>query len=116
MILGVLDDLLFSSKIRAAAGQAGTSVTFARSPEAALDDMRRAPPSLVIFDLDNPRANALAIVAAMKQDESLASVRTVGYASHVHADVIQAARKAGIDEVLARSAFVQRLGDILRTP
>ena len=36
----------------------------------------------------------------MKQDPALASIPTVGYASHVQTDVINAARQAGVGEVL----------------
>ena len=49
----------------------------------------------------------------MKEDPALASIPTVGYASHVQTDVINAARQAGVGEVLARSAFVQQLAEIL---
>ena len=49
----------------------------------------------------------------MKADPALASIPTVGYASHVQTDVINAARQAGVGEVLARSAFTQQLADIL---
>ena len=113
MILAVLDDLMFTSKIKTAAAQLGVAVTFARSADAALSEMRKTSPSLVILDLNNPRTNPLGLVASMKQDPALASVPTVAYASHVQTDVIDAARRAGINEVLARSAFTQRLADIL---
>ncbi len=49
----------------------------------------------------------------MKQDPALAAIPTVGYASHVQTDVINAARQAGVGEVLPRSAFVQQLAEIL---
>jgi PleD family two-component response regulator len=114
MILAVLDDLMFTSKIKAAAGQLGVTVTFARSSDAALAKMRRNAPSLVILDLNNPRTDPLGTVGAMKSDAALASIPTLGFASHVQIDVIDAARKAGVDEVLARSAFTMRLGEILR--
>ena len=52
----------------------------------------------------------------MKSDPGLRAIRTLGYVSHVQTDVINAARAAGIDEVLARSAFSDRLGQILTTP
>ena len=113
MILAVLDDLMFTSKIKTAASQLGVAVTFARSADAALAQMRKTTPSLVILDLNSPRTNALALVAGMKQDPALATVRTVGYASHVQADVIAADRAAGVDDVLARSAFTARLAEIL---
>jgi PleD family two-component response regulator len=113
MILAVLDDLMFTSKIKTTAGQLGVDVRFARSADAALAEMGRTTPSLVILDLNSPRTNALAIVAGMKRDPALATVRTLGYASHVQADVIAAARAAGVDDVLARSAFTARLAEIL---
>jgi hypothetical protein len=43
----------------------------------------------------------------------LAGIPTVGFASHVQTDVIEAARRAGVGEVLARSAFTQKLAEIL---
>jgi PleD family two-component response regulator len=116
MIVAVLDDLMFSSKIRTAAQQLGVRVVFARSLESALAEIRKAPPSLVVLDLNNPRTDPLGIVAAMKQDAALASIPTVGFASHVQTDVINAARQAGVGEVLARSAFTQQLGEILSRP
>jgi PleD family two-component response regulator len=114
MILAVLDDLMFTSKIRTTASQLGVAVAFARSAESALAEIRGNAPSLVILDLNNSRTQPLAIVGAMKADAALASIPTLGYASHVQTDVIDAARAAGVQEVLARSAFTQQLPAILQ--
>lgn len=114
MILAVLDDLMFTSKITTTAKGLGVTVKFARSADGALADMRKDTPSLVILDLNNPRTNPLAIVAGMKADPVLAAVPTVGYASHVQVDVINAARQAGVDEVMARSAFTTNLAEIMK--
>ena len=114
MILAVLDDLMFTSKIKTTANQLGVPIVFARSADGALAEMRKTPPALVILDLNNARTDPLGIVASMKADPALASVPTVGYASHVHVDVINAARQAGVGDVMARSAFTQNLADILR--
>jgi len=113
MILAVLDDLLFTSKSRATAAHLGVSVTFARSATAALDAMRANAPALVILDLNNPRIDPLGTIATMNADPVLAHIPTVGFVSHVQADVIEAARRAGVGEVMARSAFAARLPDIL---
>jgi CheY-like chemotaxis protein len=113
VILAILDDLLFSSKIRTTAKPLGVAVSFARSREGALDAMRAETPALVIFDLNNPRTDPLGIVAAMKADPGLSTVPTVGFVSHVQTDLIEAARAAGMDEVMARSLFTMRLGEIL---
>jgi CheY-like chemotaxis protein len=113
MILAILDDLMFTSKIKTTAGQLGVTVAFARSSQSALADMRRAPPSLVILDLNNARVDPLGTIASMKADPVLAGIPTVGFASHVQVDVIEAARRAGVGEVMARSAFTQHLPEIL---
>ncbi len=114
MILAVLDDLMFTSKIRTTAAQLGVTVVFARSLDAALAEMRKTRPALVIMDLNNPRIEPLALVGAMKADAALASIPTLGYAPHVQTDVIDAARAAGVQDVLARSAFTQHLPAILQ--
>lgn len=113
VILAILDDLMFTSKIRSAAQHACVTVAFARSAQSALDQMRSQAPTLAIFDLNNPRTDPIGTIAAMKADKTLAMIPTVGYVSHVDADTIAAARAAGADEVVARSAFVTQLPDIL---
>jgi CheY-like chemotaxis protein len=114
VILAVVDDLMFTSKIKTTAGQLGVPVVFARSSSAALDQMRKDPPSLVIFDLNSARTDPLGTVAAMGRDPGLAAIPTVGFVSHVQTDLIAAARQAGVGEVMARSAFTARLAEILR--
>lgn len=113
MILAILDDLLFTSKIRGAATHAGVTVAFARSAASALEQMRAATPALVIVDLNNPRTSPIETIGTIKSDPALASVPIVGYVSHVDTSTIQAARAAGIDEILARSAFSGGLPEIL---
>ena len=75
--------------------------------------IREKKPSLVIFDLNSSRLDPMRRIAEMKADPELKSVRTLGYVSHVDTATVAAARAAGIDEVLARSAFSARLADIL---
>jgi DNA-binding NarL/FixJ family response regulator len=114
MILCVIDDLMFSIKISGAAKAiGGIDVFFERSPDKVLASIRDKRPSLVIFDLNSARMNPMAALSAMKQDSALAGIRTLGFVSHVDADTIAAARAAGIDQVLARSAFSSQLGSIL---
>jgi CheY-like chemotaxis protein len=113
MVICVVDDLIFSIKISTAAKARGADVYFERNPEMVLARILEKQPSLVIFDLNSAKLRPMEAIAAMKADPTLRLIRTLGYVSHVHTDVINAARAAGIDEVLARSAFVDRLGQIL---
>ena len=113
MIVAVIDDLFFSIKIKTAAKTLGAEVYFERAPDQVLDAIRSKSPRLVIFDLDSAKMRPMDAIAAMKGDAALRGIPTLGFVSHVHDDVIATARAAGIDQVLARSAFVDRLGSIL---
>jgi DNA-binding NarL/FixJ family response regulator len=115
MIVCAIDDLLFSIKIKDAAKHLGVELYFERSADRIVDTVRDKQPSLVIFDLNSARMAPMDAITAIKADPALASVRTLGYVSHVDAATIAAARQAGVDEVLARSAFAARLGEILTT-
>lgn len=113
MILCAIDDLIFSIKISTAAKSLGVDIYFERTPDMVVARVREKQPSLVIFDLNSKRMNPMVAIAELKADPHLTSVRTLGYVSHVDSDAIAAARNAGIDQVLARSAFSDRLGEIL---
>jgi CheY-like chemotaxis protein len=113
MIVAVVDDLMFTSKIRAAASGLGVAVTFARSPDLALAAIRASRPGLVILDLNGRATDPLGVVAQLLADPALRDIPTVGFISHVQADAIESARRAGVTEVLARSAFVARLPELL---
>ena len=115
MIVCAIDDLMFSIKVSTAAKSLPADVYFERSGDRLLDTIRDKRPSLVIFDLNSARLRPLDAIAAMKGDPDLRSVRTLGYVSHVDTATIDAARAAGIDQVMARSAFVNQLGEILTT-
>ena len=113
MILILVDDLMFTSKIRSAASRLDIPVRSARSLVGALNEMRNERPTLVIVDLNNSRADPLGTITAMKADPDLSSIPTVGFVSHVQTDLIAAAERAGVDQVLPRSMFTQRLSEIL---
>jgi PleD family two-component response regulator len=113
MIIAVLDDLFFSIKIKTAAKTLNAEVYFERIPEQVLESIRSKSPRLVIFDLDSAKMRPMEAIAEMKATPLLRHIPTLGFVSHVHDDVIAQARAAGVDQVLARSAFVDRLGAIL---
>ena len=113
MIVCAIDDLLFSIKIKAAAKQLDVPLHFERSAARIVDTVREKQPTLVIFDLNSAKLAPMQAIRAMKNDPALAAIPTLGYVSHVDAATIEAARAAGIDQVLARSAFAERLAEIL---
>ncbi len=113
MIVAALDDWMFTSRIRAAAKGVGADVRFARTTDEAVALARGETPTLVLLDLNGRGADPLGTLAAFKSDPTLSGVRVIGFVSHVQADLIAAARAGGIDDVMARSAFVARLPTLL---
>lgn len=113
MIVCAIDDLIFSIKIQTAAKSLKADVYFERSSDTLLATIREKRPSLVIFDLNSARLRPLDAIVSLKGDPELNTIRTLGYVAHVDTATIDAARAAGIDQVMARSAFVAQLGDIL---
>ena len=114
-IVAAVDDLMFSSRIATAAKQMGIEVSFARSSEDVISQARAKKPGLIIFDLNAARLDPICAITALKADDTMRDTTTMGFVSHVDSAIIAAARAAGIDEVLARSAFTERLAEILTT-
>lgn len=113
MIVALVDDLMFRSRIQTAARGVGADVRFVSSPDAAVSLIRDHAPAFVIADLNATRLAPLRVVAEIRADPSLVSTPIVGFVSHVDTDTVNAARLAGVDEVMARSAFVLKLPELL---
>jgi CheY-like chemotaxis protein len=114
MILVVADDLLFRSKISSAAKAVGVAVKAATTADAAVARAKEYRPSLVLIDLDGGATEPFEVLRRMAGDPELSGMRTLGFVSHVHADLVQRARLLGIGSVMARGAFAAGLVDILR--
>jgi CheY-like chemotaxis protein len=117
-ILAAVEDLLFKSKISETASQLGIEAAFPRNPRRLLEAMHESPPDLLVLDLNSARFESLTLLEDMSSDEATRDVPTVGFLSHVQKDLAVAAREAGCDRVVARSAFTKDLPQILagRTP
>jgi PleD family two-component response regulator len=113
MVLAVLDDLLFSSKIRAVASHTGQPVAFSRTRASVVADIVAHQADLVILDLDRDALEPLGVIADIRANEVTRGTRIVGFVSHVHAERIEQAKEAGVDRVMARSAFVKALPRLL---
>ena len=110
-VLAAVEDLLFRSKISETAQQLGIEARFPRSPKKLLEALRESPPDLLVLDLNSARFEPLDLLRTVRSDE--VGIPTVGFLSHVQRDLAVAAREAGCDHVMARSAFTMDLPRIL---
>ena len=117
-VLAAVEDLLFRSKISETASQLGIEASFPRNPRKLLEAVRESPPDLLVLDLNSARFDPLVLLRTVRAEATKESVKTVGFLSHVQKDLAVAAREAGCDRILARSAFTKNLPEILagRTP
>ncbi|MBV8830436.1 MAG: hypothetical protein JO108_14520 [Acidobacteriaceae bacterium] len=111
-IVAAVTDLMFRVRISDAAKRLGVQVTFVGDQGSVLREAASGP-DMILFDLDCEATRPVQTISAIKNDPSTKGVLTVGFVSHVHTEKIKAAQQAGCDKVLARSAFVQRLGETL---
>lgn len=115
-VIAVVDDLFFAAKIRGTAEQLGVKVQFVRSVEGLIEAAKTTQPATIIVDLHAQQLNPIQVAQLLKGDEQLRSIALVGFFSHVQIELQQAAKAAGFDQVLPRSAFVSQLGEILGGP
>jgi CheY-like chemotaxis protein len=112
-VLAAVEDLLFRSKISETASSLGIEAAFPRNPRRLLEALRESPPDLLVVDLNSARFEPLTLLRSVRSDEATVNVPTVGFLSHVQKDLAVAAREAGCDRVVARSAFTKDLPRIL---
>ena len=105
MILALVRDLLFASKITSAAQARGVVVRIVRDPNTLVNETG----SRLLVDLNQPGTLEAAV------QWKLTHARPVlGFVSHVDADTIARAREGGIDQILSRGQFVQQLDQLLQ--
>jgi CheY-like chemotaxis protein len=112
-VVALVEDLIFLSRIRETAKAVGATVETGDTTNC-LASIAKARPQAILLDLNSARLSAVDCVRALKADPATRQIPIVGFVSHVQSDLIAAARAAGCDLVLARSAFSRQLPDLLR--
>jgi DNA-binding NarL/FixJ family response regulator len=111
-ILAAVEDLFFLSKIQETAKRLGIAVALA-DPRKLREQLVGTPARAVILDLNHRSGVAVEALRALKSDSATAGTPVLGFLSHVQTDLAAAARDAGCDILLARSAFSQQLPQLL---
>jgi hypothetical protein len=109
MILAAVRDLLFRSKIDAAARRLGVELAFAPRDTPLSAAARGRPPALVLADLGE--AGAMDELRAIRSE--LPGVRIVGYLGHLRTELRDEALGFGVEEVLTRGQLAASLDDVL---
>ena len=111
-IAALVPDLIFATKIASTARSLGVEVANVRTLDQLTERLASNHDALVLIDLEAPDLDPIHAIELCKQSEH--QPRTIAFGSHVRTDLLGAARRAGADEVLARSGFVGRLPSMLQ--
>ena len=112
-VIAAVDDMFFVAKIRATAEHLGVELKSVRNAELLLNLAREGSADLIIVDLQAQKLDPLAVARSLKADPQLASIRLLGFFSHVETELQKSARAAGYDVVIPRSVFSRDLAAIL---
>ncbi|HEU4455874.1 MAG TPA: response regulator [Longimicrobium sp.] len=111
--VALVADMMFASRVRGTATAVGVEAVTVTRAEKLVEETRRLRPRVVLIDIDARGVDVPALIARLKSDPETRSVPVIAFGSHVNADALRAAREAGADRVLARSAFVRDLPALL---
>lgn len=113
-IVALVEDLFFLTKIRETAKALGLTVV-AGNVRGGTPAIAGAQPLAIFLDLNSRAFPAVDWIRTLKADPATRPIRIVAFVSHVEEQLISAARAAGCDSVMARSAFTQQLPSLLRS-
>lgn len=109
----MVEDLIFLSKIQQTARQVGVLIEPVE-PRDVEERLSEGYVRALLLDLNHRSCSAVEVLHKLKSNPSMSQIQVVGFLSHVQTDLAEAARAAGCDLVLARSAFSQQLPQLLQ--
>lgn len=112
VVLGLVRDLFFRSKLDAVAESAGVELFYASDLDAAARQCTAHQPSLILVDLSDAEFQAAATAERVRA--AAPDARIIGFASHVDLKPLRAAKEAGFASALSRSEFTAKLPELLR--
>jgi DNA-binding response OmpR family regulator len=116
MLLAIADDLMVRSRIDAAADVAGVDVRYVGSyadVQAAVCD---TTPRAVLVGMAASRRPWPDIVRQIRAEPSTTGLYVLAFGPHMNLELRARALEAGVDRVVANSAFMRLLPTLLETP
>lgn len=115
--VAICPDLMFGSRLEAAAARTGTRVEVFGNLDGACRrlesaDEKLAAIGLAILDLSMASLNPAEAIRRLRVANS--GVPILAFGPHVHEGRLAAAREAGADEVMSRGAFDSQMDNLLR--
>ncbi len=113
MILYLASDLVWATRIKRTAEDAGIACRPVRDIETLDQRLQEGEVRGLIVDLETEE-RGIEMVRAARAHEQGGSIRILCFGPHVREDLLREAHEAGADGALARGAFDRRLVEILQ--
>jgi len=104
-VVALVPDLMFGSRVLSLLEGAGHEVTLTGQEDEARTEVEFA--DVLVVDLTTDAIDGIMLVDSMTGGGELRGQRTLGFYSHVEADVAARAREAGFDLVVPRSRMAR---------
>jgi hypothetical protein len=111
--LALVPDLMFGSRIAAAATAAGMELELVGDGELLRARVAAGAPDVLVVDLTAEADDALALVHSLRVSGELGGTSTLGFYSHVEASVRERAEAEGFDLVVPRSRMAREGAELL---
>lgn len=116
MIRFLARDLILTGKVTAQARARNREIAVYSALEPLLTDIRDSGESgesgdTVLVDLQLPGLDPGELVTAIRGKPG--AIRVVAYAQHLRTDLLEAARTAGVDQVLTRGQFDRQIAELV---
>ena len=113
-VVVLADDLFWKTKIDHATKSAQAPAVFISDPAGLVKAAEMGKTALVLVDLAI-RQDPFAAIASLKNGPKTKGIYVVGWYEHVRKDLEKKGTATGCDEVMPRSAFSQKLADLIMT-
>ena len=114
MILVVINDLFFQAEIEGAAGAEGVDCLSLGGEEEIDAVLLERNPDGLFVDLGVSSLDALTLIRKLKHADSTKAIPIIAFTHHIREDLLRQATEAGADLVLPKSAFNERLNELIR--
>jgi DNA-binding response OmpR family regulator len=116
LLLAIVDDLFVRSRIDAAAGVAGVEVRYVGSLNEVRAAVSEGPARTLLVGMAATRRRWPELVRQIRTEPAAAGLYILAFGPHKNLELRAQALEAGVDRVVANSAFTRLLPTLLTTP
>lgn len=113
LVLVVVSDVFFYTKIRDALRPQGYVLERARSQEDVLEKAAALRPVAVILNMNEEKLDPFRALEQIRGDDRLKTVPVLAFANHEEVETWRRAKELGVTKIVSRNEFSSRTRDLI---